>query len=54
MVAMAALLYAFMSFYFVQRNKARREGKEDGILRSKSEDEIAELGDENPRYMFTY
>ena len=54
MVAMAALLYAFMSLYFIRRNKARRVGKEDDVIRAKSEAEIAELGDENPRFVFTY
>ena len=54
MVAMAAILYAFMSVYFFRRNKARRDGKEDDAIHSKSEAEIAELGDENPRFIFTY
>jgi hypothetical protein len=54
MVAMAAVLYALMSLYFIRRNKARRDGNEAGAAHSKSEEEIAEMGDENPRYMFTY
>ena len=30
MVAMAAILYALMSVYFIQRNRLRRDGKEGG------------------------
>ena len=54
MVAMSAILYAFMSLYFARRNKARQNGKEDYAMWSRSEEEITELGDENPRFIFTY
>jgi hypothetical protein len=54
MVAMAGLIYAFMGLYFSRRNKRRLAGAEDVKIAGKSEDEIAEMGDENPRYVFTY
>ena len=52
LVAFSAVIYASMSLYFVKRNRGRREGKEDWKMEGKSEEEIAEMGDENPRYMY--
>jgi hypothetical protein len=54
MVAMAAVVYAVMGVYFSARNKSRQGGKEDAKVAGKTEEEIAEMGDESPRYMFTY
>lgn len=54
MVGVAGVIYAVMGFYFMVRNKNRRAGREDTKIAGKSEDEIAEMGDENPRYIFTY
>ena len=53
LVACATLLYGFLSLYFTKRNAERREGKEDYKTAGKSEEEIAELGDENPAFIFT-
>jgi hypothetical protein len=53
LVAGATLLYGFLSLYFTKRNVGRREGKEDYKTAGKSEAEIAELGDENPAFIFT-
>lgn len=33
-------------------NKKRAEGKRDHLIEGKSEEEIAALGDESPRFMF--
>jgi len=54
MAAVAAIIYTVMSLYFLNRNKRRQAGKEDSIMAGKTEEEIAELGDENPRFVFTY
>ncbi|KAL2450872.1 putative transporter [Exophiala dermatitidis] len=54
MVAMAAVIYTIMSIYFVTRNKHRRTGGEESNIAGKSEEEIAEMGDENPRFVFTH
>lgn len=54
MAAVAAIVYTVMSFYFFNRNKRRQAGKEDAVMAGKTEDEIAEMGDENPRFVFTY
>lgn len=52
LVGMSAVIYASMSLYFVRRNRGRRAGKEDWKMAGKTEEEIAEMGDENPRYMY--
>lgn len=52
LVGMSAMIYASMSLYFVRRNRGRRAGKEDWKMAGKTEEEIAEMGDENPRYMY--
>ncbi|EXJ95545.1 hypothetical protein A1O1_00667 [Capronia coronata CBS 617.96] len=54
MVAMAAVIYAGMSVYFIARNKKRQAGKEDERMVGKTEEAIAEMGDENPRFVFTH
>nr|KAK5446097.1 hypothetical protein LTR18_004016 [Exophiala xenobiotica] len=54
MAAVAAVIYTIMSFYFLGRNKKRQAGKEDFVTSGKTEEEIAEMGDENPGFVFTY
>jgi hypothetical protein len=54
MVAMAGIIYAIMGGYFFTRNKARRAGKEDTKIAGMTKEQAAELGDENPRFVFTY
>jgi hypothetical protein len=54
LVLFAGTVFLSMMFYFIRRNKARRNGEEDHLIEGMTEDEIAELGDENPRFMFTY
>ena len=54
MVAAALVLYAVMYFYFMTSNKKRAAGKEDSKIAGKTEDEIAEMGDANPRFVYTY
>lgn len=53
MVGMASVIFALMSWYLSRKNDRRRRGEEDAKVANMSEDEIAELGDESPRYMFT-
>lgn len=54
MAGLAAIVYSFMSIYFRTRNERRATGKEDGLVAGLSEEEVAELGDENPRFVYTY
>lgn len=53
MVAMAGVIYAFTTVYFRRRNKSRAAGDDDHTVVGMSEEEIAELGDENPRFVYT-
>ena len=65
LVAFAGLLYGFMSLYFTYLNRQRAAGKEDWKLRTvgretgggtgveKSDDDILEMGDESPRFLYT-
>lgn len=54
MVAAAAVLYAVLYFYYKIANKKRAEGGEDFKIAGKTEEEIAEMGDENPRFVFAH
>ena len=53
MVGMANVIFAFMSWYLSKQNDRRRRGKEDVKVANMSEDEIAELGDKSPRFVYT-
>ena len=53
MVGCASLIYGLMWWFLAGKNKARREGKEDFRVENMSEAEIAELGDESPRFYYT-
>jgi len=53
MVGMAALIYLGMRFYYIRVNRNRATGKEDWKLEGKSENEIEEMGDRSPRYIYT-
>ncbi|KXS93901.1 hypothetical protein AC578_2251 [Pseudocercospora eumusae] len=52
LVALGAVLYAAMWFYFRQENRSRANGKRHRLMEGKTEDEILALGDENPRFVF--
>lgn len=54
LVAFSCAIYSFFSFYFARRNRNRRLGKEDAAIAGLSADEVAELGDESPHFVFTY
>ncbi|KAL8915662.1 MAG: hypothetical protein Q9172_006793 [Xanthocarpia lactea] len=53
MVGMANIIFAFMSWYLSKQNARRRRGEEDARVANMSEDEIAELGDKSPRFVYT-
>lgn len=52
MVTMATCIYIFMWTYFTRVNKQRAEGKIDPKHEGLSEEELAELGDESPRFRY--
>jgi hypothetical protein len=53
MVGFASVLYGCMSLYFRRENLRRSAGLEGKKVEGKTEEEIAEMGDESPRYIFT-
>lgn len=52
-VGMAACIFGFLWFWFARENKKRDEGPLKAIHENLSEDELAELGDESPRFKYT-
>jgi hypothetical protein len=52
LVSMAAIVYGLMSVYFTNANKKRMRGDEDAKVAGMSHEEIEELGDRSPRFMF--
>ncbi|KAK3307105.1 major facilitator superfamily domain-containing protein [Chaetomium strumarium] len=53
MVAWACLVYVVLWFSYSRANAKRRRGDEDHKTEGISDDEIAELGDESPRFVYT-
>jgi MFS family permease len=53
LLALGIALYTALHFYFRLQNKKKREGKYDYLMEGKTEEEIAEMGENNPRYMYT-
>jgi hypothetical protein len=53
MVAFASTVYAVMWLYFAKVNARRARGDEDHKIEGLSHEEIAELGDDSPRFVYT-
>jgi hypothetical protein len=53
MVAWACLCYIVMWLYFARVNARRARGEEDHKIEGLSDDEIAEMGDDSPRFVYT-
>lgn len=53
MVGFAMLVYGLMWWVLSQENQRRQDGKHDADVEGMSEEEIAELGDESPRFRYT-
>jgi len=53
MLALGIVLYTALTVYFRMHNKRKLAGKYDYLMEGKTEEEIAELGEHNPRYMYT-
>lgn len=53
MVSFAMAVYAFMWWFFSRENKKRINGERDAKIEDLSEVEIADLGDENPKFLFS-
>lgn len=52
MVGMATLIYIFMWTYLSKVNKQRADGKIDEKHQGLSEEALAELGDDSPRFRY--
>ena len=53
LVGFASCLYGFMWYWLAKKNQRRQDGKENDRVTGMSEDEIAELGDKSPRFVYT-
>jgi hypothetical protein len=53
MVAWACLVYAYMWLHFARINSRREKGLEDHTVEGMSDEEVAELGDDSPRFVYT-
>ncbi|TDZ15215.1 putative transporter [Colletotrichum orbiculare MAFF 240422] len=53
MVGMATCMYGFLWFWYARENKKREAGHLEDKYRDMSDDELAELGDESPRFRYT-
>lgn len=52
LVATAAILYGLMFTYFTNTNKKRMRGDEDDKIAGLSDEQIQELGDRSPRFIY--
>ena len=53
MVAFAIACYAVLWAYLGMLNSKRDKGEEDHLIADKSGEDIAEMGDESPRFRYT-
>ncbi|RSL49944.1 hypothetical protein CEP54_012169 [Fusarium duplospermum] len=54
MILMAMVLYLAMGMWFRHVNKRRASGNDDHRVEGMTEEEIAELGEDNPEYRYTW
>lgn len=53
MLAFAFIVHASIMFHFNKKNQRKRDGLEDWRMEGKTEEEISEMGEHNPRYFYT-
>lgn len=53
MVAFAIICYAVMWFHLDRVNKRREKGEEEHSIAGMRDEEVAELGDDSPRFKYT-
>lgn len=53
MVAFAITCYAILWAYLGMLNSKRDKGEDDHLMAGKSEEDIAEMGDESPLFRYT-
>ncbi|KAL4808420.1 major facilitator superfamily domain-containing protein [Aspergillus unguis] len=54
LVALAAIIYLLFWGWFKRKNQRKLDGKEDWRVEGMTEDEAEELGEHNPRFLYTY
>jgi cbb3-type cytochrome oxidase subunit 3 len=53
MVAFAIVCYAVLWFALGRINTRREKGEEDHLIAGLSDEEVAEMGDDSPRFRYT-
>lgn len=53
LLALQASLHTLVGFYWRHQNKRKLSGKEDWRMEGLSEEQIADLGEHNPRYLYS-
>ena len=53
MVAFAIICYSVLWFHLNSINKRRDRGEEEHLIAGMTDDEVAELGDDSPRFKYT-
>ena len=53
MVGFAVACYTVMWFHLESINSSREKGEEENKVEGMSEEEIAEMGDDSPRFRYT-
>ncbi|KFA51923.1 hypothetical protein S40293_07045 [Stachybotrys chartarum IBT 40293] len=53
MLLLAVCIHTTLYLYFKRQNKRKLSGQEDWRIEGKTEEEIAEMGEFNPRYLYT-
>ncbi|RVX67115.1 hypothetical protein B0A52_08358 [Exophiala mesophila] len=51
-VGTGTIIYGSMFMYYVRKNAGRVAGKEDHKIEGKTEEQIADMGDESPRFIY--
>ncbi len=52
LVGMGTLIYGSMYVYYIRANAHRGDGEEDHKIVGKSEEDIADMGDDSPRFVY--
>jgi hypothetical protein len=53
MVAFACICYAVMWFHLGRINSRREKGEEEHLVEGMTDEDVAEMGDDSPRFRYT-
>lgn len=54
LIALSSVVYILFWGWFRHQNRRKAAGKDDYKVEGLTEEEAEELGEENPRFMYTY